>query len=265
MPGVNPEGNDGSDESIFTTERHFVYTLRVPKSDGTFCTAKLLRPENWIESQATQLRCAADGKVVDEIDAVLAEMLPLYSTQRFDLEVWLDLEELGCVGWSKVVDVDESFEYQPGVGNLVTGTFEHTAQELIDLQIEDQDKPIGCTATHPFWSDDRQEFVPAGELIEGERVLLFNGETKRVVQKLPRPGPETVYNLEVFGEHVFLVTPDGLLVHNNGCKPNTKAVRNMPGNLFATGKIDDKFIAKVVQYMPEESIRHFGILEKSSG
>ncbi|MBQ9812162.1 MAG: hypothetical protein IJM54_02505, partial [Thermoguttaceae bacterium] len=75
----------------------------------------------------------------------------------------------------------------------------------------------GCTDNHPFWSVDRQDFIPAGELIEGERLLLYNGESKRVVQKLPRPGPQVVYNLEIYGEHVYHVTADGVLVHND-CK-----------------------------------------------
>ncbi|MDO4551015.1 MAG: polymorphic toxin-type HINT domain-containing protein [Planctomycetia bacterium] len=104
--------------------------------------------------------------------------------------------------------------------------FAHISDSVIDLHIEDQDKPIGCTANHPFWSVDRQEFVEAGQLREGERLLLFNGETKRVIQNLPRPGPETVYNLEVFGEHVYLVTADGVLVHNYCVTGRTKSGMN---------------------------------------
>jgi hypothetical protein len=36
-----------------------------------------------------------------------------------------------------------------------------------------------------------------------------------VVSKLARPGPETVYNLEVFGEHVYFIGHDVVLVHNS--------------------------------------------------
>ncbi|MBR5242693.1 MAG: hypothetical protein IKW13_00515, partial [Thermoguttaceae bacterium] len=88
---------------------------------------------------------------------------------------------------------------------------------VIDLQIEGQPKPIGCTTTHPFWSVDRQDFVEAGRLQQGERVQLYSGETKRVVQKLPRPGPVNVYNLEVYAERAYRVTPDGVLTHNESC------------------------------------------------
>ncbi|MBQ5788683.1 MAG: hypothetical protein IIW01_00205, partial [Thermoguttaceae bacterium] len=96
-------------------------------------------------------------------------------------------------------------------------TLRRLSDAVIDLQIEGQPKPIGCTTTHPFWSVDRQDFVEAGRLQQGERVQLYSGETKRVVQKLPRPGPVNVYNLEVYAEHVYRVTPDGVLTHNSGC------------------------------------------------
>ena len=41
----------------------------------------------------------------------------------------------------------------------------------------------------------------------------------------PRAGPETVYNFEVAGEHVYYVGTDGLLVHN-ACTDIEKALRN---------------------------------------
>ena len=102
-------------------------------------------------------------------------------------------------------------------GAVVTGTFAHVSNAVIDLQIEGQPKPIGSATTHPFQPVDRQDFVEAGQLQQGERVQLYNGETKRVVQKLPRPGPVNVYNLEVYAERVYRVTPDGVLAHN-ACK-----------------------------------------------
>jgi len=48
----------------------------------------------------------------------------------------------------------------------------------------------------------------------GQQVITFQGETKRIESKLPRPGPRTVYNLEVYGEHVYFVGNQGLLAHN---------------------------------------------------
>jgi len=77
------------------------------------------------------------------------------------------------------------------------------------------DYEIGCTANHPFWSEDRQEFVEAVQLRPGERVRTRLDEIAHVVQVKPRPPTKWVYNLEVQGEHVYEVGPNGVLVHNN--------------------------------------------------
>ncbi|MBL8888451.1 MAG: hypothetical protein JNL67_00630 [Planctomycetaceae bacterium] len=61
---------------------------------------------------------------------------------------------------------------------------------------------------------DRAEFVQAGELQIGERLQTLAGDIHWVQQKLPRPGPEAVYNLEVHDEHVYYVGSGGVLVHN---------------------------------------------------
>ena len=128
------------------------------------------------------------------------------------------MPEMGAVGGAEVLSVSSAPPIQSGKGNVVSGKFIHEATNCIDLHIEGHDNPIGCTDNHPFWSEDRQEFIPAGELNQGERVLLYSGETARIAQKLPRPGPETVYNLEIWGEHVYHVGNDGVLVHN-ACEP----------------------------------------------
>ena len=214
-PGVNPEGNDGNDESVFLTQKHCVYSLVLKKENGSLCYVKLLRPDDWLDSEDVRICRNATGQILDDVDFITDELIGLKLVGDYAYAVWLELPEMGCVGWAKVVDV-EDFQYAPGIGNLVTGTFKHISDDVIDLVVEGQTKPIGVTNSHPFWSVDREEFVPAGELLQGERLLLFSGDTARVLQKLPRPGPQDVYNIEVFGEHVYLVTPEGLLAHN-GC------------------------------------------------
>ena len=258
LPGENPQGNDGSGELEFLLKPHCVYSLRYEKEDGTFCNIKLLRPDDWLDTVESQIRRVADGKVLDGIDLQLPDFLPLASTQDCELEVWLDLEELGCVGWATVTDVDDSFEYREGVGNLVTGTFEHEVGEVVDLLLEEQDKPIGVTTTHPFWSVDREDFVTVADLYEGERVQLYNGETKRVVQKLPRPGPQVVYNLEVFGEHVYCVTPDGALVHNYSCKEVVRKANATFGR--SRTRIPDAFKQLILERSNRKTMRkaHYG-------
>jgi hypothetical protein len=199
--GKNPALSD-DDRKLFGQEptkgTHYEYSFVLPKDNGTLTFISLLRPHDWL-----------DGN----------ELVSEYETQdesgeaEHGLCIWLELPEVGVVGWAQLISIDDDFEIKSGVGNVVTGRFVHVSDKVIDLKIEGQ-TPIGCTDNHPFWSVDRQGYINAGELREGEQVLLYSGETKRVEQKLPRPGPEVVYNIEVFGEHVYHVTSDGVLVHN---------------------------------------------------
>ena len=232
--GTNPQGSvPCENDAVFSQVKHYSYSLCYRKGNGTQCNIKLLRPEDWLDYEDVRLRREADGKVFDESDFQTSETIPLETVDDCDVEVWLELPEMGVVGWAKLIEIDDEVIVQPGLGNVVTGTFEHISDEVVDLQIEGQEKPIGCTANHPFWSVDRQDFVDAGLLKEGERVQLYSGETKRVVQRLPRPGPQNVYNLEVYSEHVYCVEDLGILVHNK-CneryyKPNGK-IRRFDGH-----------------------------------
>ena len=220
---------------IFKKVKHHGYTLLYLKENQTLSVIELLRPENWLDSEYVQVRRASDEKVLTE-----AELDKLKTDQDIDdedyaFEVWIELPEMGVLGRATLVAIDNQVEIKDGPGNVVTGTFAHVSDNVMDLQLEGQAKPIGCTSNHPFWSVDRQDFVEAGQLMEGEQVRLYNGETKRVVQKLPRPGPEIVYNLEVYAEHVYHVTQDGVLVHNT-CKYSVYVSKDIDKNLEYVGR-----------------------------
>jgi len=75
---------------------------------------------------------------------------------------------------------------------------------------------IGVTGNHPIWSADRHDYVAAMELRVGERLKNLSGDVVWVQQKLARPGPAPVYNLEVQGELVYYVGANGVLAHNVG-------------------------------------------------
>jgi len=100
--------------------------------------------------------------------------------------VYLDLAELGAEGPAEVVSVEPC----PAIGpppsegcRIVTGTFAHAAGNVVDLTVEGLDEPIGTTANHPFWSEDRRAFIPAGELRQGE--TLRTAERMRSVNSTP--------------------------------------------------------------------------------
>ena len=142
-----------------------------------------------------------------------------------------------CSFWKSKVAKSLAFRSgQDSDGRL--GTFAHEAAEVVDLRFEGIEDPIGATANHPFWSVDRQEFVRAGSLQRGERVLLATGDTTLLESRLPRPGPEAVYNLEVHGDHVYHVGTAGVLVHNT-C-PTDRAIaaaRRHGGTVLPDGNI----------------------------
>lgn len=105
---------------------------------------------------------------------------------------------------------------------VVTGWMSHLAPGIVTLEINTShtetptSETIECTGNHPIWSADRQAFVPAAELLPGERLSGITGGTATLVRCTPVRGPpQLVYNLEVDGEHVYHVGTSGLLVHNN--------------------------------------------------
>ncbi|MCS7017372.1 MAG: Hint domain-containing protein [Gemmatales bacterium] len=135
---------------------------------------------------------------------------------EFDPEtntIELDLPELGAEGTAKVLRIGPCPPIASGPGHVVTATFKHEPDgELLTVVVGNDE--IGCTANHPFWSEDRQEFVEAGQLRQGERVRTRLEQVAAVVAIKPRPPTDWVYNLEVQGEHVYEVGPNGVLVHN---------------------------------------------------
>ena len=90
----------------------------------------------------------------------------------------------------------------------------------MNLYVEGEPDAIGTTASHPFWSQDRQAFVSAELLTATERLRLEDGRTAAVTRIEQLPGTQSVFNLEVDGEHVYHVGLNGLLVHNT-CTPRT--------------------------------------------
>ncbi|WP_197993592.1 hypothetical protein [Gimesia chilikensis] len=163
--------------------------LQVADESQEEVTIQLLRPLGWIYAQ----------------NAWLGNKIPL------------ELTELHVNGEAVVTYVGSCPPIRPGPGNVVTGKYIHqSADNLIDLSIEGENRPTGVTTNHPYWSVDRQCFLQAGDLKRGEHVETRYGP-RQVVSLNPR-GNQTVYNLEVHGEHVYRVGTLGTLVHNKAMK-----------------------------------------------
>jgi hypothetical protein len=151
---------------------------------------------------------AAEAGVPRAVAGLPTEPLTVGST------IFVDLPEHGISADFTVSAILPCPTPNPSDGYLVTTKFIHENAEILDLRIEGTDEPIGTTASHPFWSEDRQQFVAAGDLRVGENLRLADDTTQKVESLTRRETRETVYNIEVDGEHVFYVGEDGVLVHN---------------------------------------------------
>ncbi len=165
------------------------------KRDGTPVRAEFLRPREWVERNGI----------------VAGSALPIA------------ISELEIEGDAFVTSITACPPVAEGPGRVVTGRFvTRDAGNLVQIALENGTE-IRATDVHPIWSMEREEWIPAGELVPGELVDTLTGPVAvEAVQRLH--SGHDVYNIEVHGEHVFRVTADGVLVHNacpNGL-PNYK-------------------------------------------
>jgi len=187
-------------------------SVRMEQQSGKFVLGQLLRPTSWIRHNN-----ALPGAVIQ-----------------------LEIPEMHVAGDAEVLSISECPPIRQGQGSVVTGTFQHVSNEVISVFVEGEPEPIGTTSQHPFWSRDRNAFVPAGELRIGEELKTALGTSTRVTSIEIRAGPETVYGLEVASEHVYQITNAGLLVHNASGKSGTAQsigdhtpVKFVNGNTYA--------------------------------
>jgi RHS repeat-associated protein len=154
--------------------------------DGTRVDVRLLRSLEWL---AEQNACRIGDKVI------------------------LDLPELGAEGEFHVTAIDECPEIEQALGRIVTGEFRFSHGDVYNLWVDGESGPIGVTAGHPFWSVDREDWIPAERLLECERLATRDGGTTTVLRWEYR-GEEAVFNLEVDADHCYRVGEQGILVHN---------------------------------------------------
>jgi hypothetical protein len=94
--------------------------------------------------------------------------------------IFVDLPEHGISADFTVSAILPCPTPNPGDGYLVTTKFIHENAEILDLRIEGSTDVIGTTASHPFWSEDRQQFIAAGDLRVGENLQLADDTTRCV-------------------------------------------------------------------------------------
>jgi len=132
-----------------------------------------------------------------------------------------------------VTAIEESPEIAVGEGSVVTARFlTREVHEIARVEIlgpDGQRDRIEGTSIHPIWSEDRQDWIPLGELRSGEILRAAIGDAVvQTVELLSQAVP--VYNIEVHGEHVYEVKHLGVMVHNS------YAPRGLPSQLNVSGK-----------------------------
>ena len=129
----------------------------------------------------------------------------------------LNLQELEVSGLALVTGIDDCPPIANGEGSVVTARFVtrevHIVASVDVLGADGTVETITGTTIHPVWSVDRQEWVPLAELTDGETLQGLDGLAVVLSVSLSRVS-QSVYNIEVHGEHVYQVGELGVLVHN---------------------------------------------------
>ncbi|MEJ7595954.1 MAG: ParB/RepB/Spo0J family partition protein [Planctomycetaceae bacterium] len=192
-------------------------TLVAPKRDGSTADVVLLRPLTWLNEQQAEVGGT----------------------------VFISVPECGIDGHAQVLAIEPCPEIVPGEGRVITGTFRHQVSASISLSILGQAEPILCTGNHPFWSEDRQDFVRADSLQPRETLRTTSGTTT-VTSLNHIPGSTAVYNLEIHGTHVYHVGTSGVLVHNGDPCPLAEALLN------PLLKLRDILVGNVEDFVPTQ-------------
>jgi hypothetical protein len=242
----NPElaGQDVP-QADFDPETTRLVVLHQVKPDGHELTVETLLPVEALFVAALERLTSDEEAAIEPLPVVGCEEDVFLHQSLVGHTLELNLPELGADGPAQITADRHCPASEPDDGagrRLVTSVFRHAAANVVELFTSDSHDPIGVTENHPFWSEDRQEFIPAGELRPGERLRKADGSFAQVTDIVPRQGPPVpVFNFEVDGQHVYFVGVDGLLVHNTCALNISNTVVSFPKEHHIASIYDDRF------------------------
>lgn len=176
--------------------------------------------ETWVRVRIELDDPRAPGAVY-EIEAL--RPLEWVNALRAELSGYVELASAG--GWlrgrARITSVTPA-RVAPGAGPVVLTKVSYLADDVVEVVLDGE--VLRATSTHPLWSLDREGWVPAGELREGERMRARSGE---VIVEAVRPlaGWQRVYNLEVEGERAYFAGESGVWGHNCPTGPTLRLRR----------------------------------------
>jgi hypothetical protein len=195
------------------------------KPSGKLLWMQLIEPTEWIEAVGAQA-----GKTID-----------------------VALPDMGVSGPAQVISIGPCPPIKPGPGNVVTGIFvQESDGNLLSLELAGQAERTLVTDTHPYWSVDREAFVPVSELRPGERLDTMAGTTT-VVSVTRHARDELVYNVRTHRDHVYRVGSLGTLVHNTCPEPGAahSAGRGVYGVGLAKDLRRNPILGTQVNHVPQ--------------
>jgi hypothetical protein len=117
------------------------------------------------------------------------------------------------IGDIKVGDDVLAYDEESGevISGTVTAVWIHTDESIQHLTIDGE--RLETTPDHPFYTDT-DEWVAAGELQVGDRILKADGNYGTVEASETVQQSQKMYNLTIDDEHTFFVGDGQWLVHN---------------------------------------------------
>ena len=137
--------------------------------------------------------------------------------------------ELEISGSALVLDVVPNVFVPYGPGRLVLATLSSLSNDVYEVSFVGGGESLRGTGGHPLYSLDRDDWVRVRDLQVGERLQTAEGAVTIAALEKVRG---VLYNLEVEGDHEYLVGKAGVRAHNTGCGDGIIYIRTNK----ATGK-----------------------------
>ena len=138
--------------------------------------------------------------------------------------------QIGDLVWALNEETGE-FDFYP-----IIDTISHQDTVIVNLTLDGE--LLKTTAEHPFYTFER-DWVVAGQLRVGERILQADGTYGVVEAVVFVVDPQPMYNLTVDQAHTFFVGEGAWLVHNAGGCINPKNAKVIGSSL---GTINPKSV-----------------------
>ncbi len=157
----------------------------IDEASGTTYQVEALRPSAWVAAN----KITGVGSIIQ-----------------------VDLSELSLHGLGVVTGFSPVGSVAPGEGRIVLTTVSHLNDDVYELSFEGGEE-LRLTGGHPLYSLKRNRWVETSLLAAGEPVQTLEGQA--VVSAVERfSGSHWVYNIEVEGDHEYLVGKESVRTHN---------------------------------------------------